>query len=321
MTFSAPWVNSYYIHDTIPTLVDAGVNTDECLNRLSSSIERTGGSIAGIRRVIVTHGHGDHLGVAGRIADISGADVFIHPWDSTANLTKSKAGLAHLKESLHAFFQEGGVPAGISQGPIEEILLRFDSMFGQPLRKRILSGETTFSFDDFFLQVIHTPGHTPGSICLFNRDDGTIFSGDSLLEEITCNPAAQAPASEENRTYYALTSYQDSLQLIQDLPVQRVLPGHGAPYRNHRTHIRQLRHHHQRRRQDILRILEDHRVRHGGKAGATAFMVASELFPSFSGIEIFHRICAVRVHLEVLEQQGLVRRCRQNGDHVWYCLA
>ena len=66
--FPAQWVNSYYIHDSVPTLIDTGINTDEGLEAIRSVIEAAGGSLDQVRRIIGTHGHMDHIGLAGRIA-------------------------------------------------------------------------------------------------------------------------------------------------------------------------------------------------------------------------------------------------------------
>ena len=88
-----------------------------------------------------------------------------------------------------------------------------------------LDGGKIFFFDDFRLEVVHTPRHTPGSICLFDIKDGGFFSGDSLLEKITSNPVVELDSQGENDNYRSLERYMESLGVIEALPITNVFPG------------------------------------------------------------------------------------------------
>ena len=80
--FPVKWVNCYYIPGSVPTLIDTGVNANECLETIKSAIEAEGGKLSDVRRIIATHGHGDHVGLAGKIQKISGAEVFVNSLDT-----------------------------------------------------------------------------------------------------------------------------------------------------------------------------------------------------------------------------------------------
>lgn len=316
--YPVQWVNSYYIRDTVPTLIDTGINGDEGLRAIESAVEGKGGSLRDVRRIILTHGHGDHIGLAGRIADISGAEVFVHPWDRTTILTAPGEPLRERGERLRLFLVEGGVPERMIEELMESILSRYSRVFGPLAAQTMIKGGEVFSFDDFELQVVHTPGHSPGSVCLFNASDGALFSGDALIEEITFNPATQTGEDGKRAGYRSLTAYMDSLERIESMPVNEVFPGHGPSFLNHRERIRRLRAHHLNRSFEILRILGDRDASSSPPTGATRFELAKRLFPSAVGVELFHRLAAVHVHLEVLEEEGRVSRSGEVGEaHVY----
>ena len=87
-------------------------------------------------------------------------------------------------------------------------------------------------------EVLWTPGHDPGHVCLFRSSDGVLISGDLLLPDYT--PNIQPDPSGRD----ALADFLASLDRIAQLPVTLVLPAHGAPYRDAKRRVRELRQHH-----------------------------------------------------------------------------
>lgn len=315
--FPAQWVNSYYIHDSVPTLIDTGINTDEGLDVIQSGIEAAGGSLDQVRRIVATHGHMDHTGLFGRIADETSAEVFIHPLDKTYTWANPSKELEERRGAFRAFFTEAGLPGALTEEMIDLMFFRINLMFSPLRRQTPLEHGQVIGFDDFELEVIHTPGHSEGSVCLFNSADGTLFSGDVLLEEITCNIVADAAGGRQREKYMALASYQATLDLLDRLPVRRVMPGHGRPYSSHHKRIQRLRNHHQKRKEAILALVQNHDRPGHDREGLTPFMVAQRLFPTMTGMEYLYRTCAARVHLEALEAEGLVS-LRRNGNRDCY---
>lgn len=316
--YPVKWVNCYYINDSTQTFIDTGINTDEGLEAIRSAVEHQGGALEKLQRIIATHGHGDHIGLAGRMADISGAEVFVHPGDRANVLTAQGQPLRERSERLRSFLEEGGLPPEEAEGLVETVVQRYDGAFSPLSSQTMLNGDELFQFDDFDLEVIHTPGHSPGSVVLFNRTEGVLFSGDSLLEEITFNPATETRADNEAPDYKSLASYRSSLELMGTLPIEKVFPGHGSPFSNVEKTITRLRNHHLDRSEKILAILKERKARKDGTEGATRFQIAKELFPSAVGVELFHRLAAVYVHLVDLEDKGLATPIRQDEKYTTY---
>jgi glyoxylase-like metal-dependent hydrolase (beta-lactamase superfamily II) len=313
------WVNAYFVSDSIPTLIDTGVNTTEGWDAIVSAIRAHGATLCDLKRIIVTHGHGDHMGLAGKIAQAGDAEVFAHPWDLPEGCCNPGDPWPVSRDPFYAFLMESGVPEEVAGEVSEALFIRLRSVFGpMPAVSALKRGET-FAFDDFRMDVFHTPGHSPGSVCLFAKDAGTLFSGDCLLEEVTSNPADRRFRIGGEASYRALDAYSASLDLIEGLPVKQVFPGHGDPYGDPQPRIAGLRAHHDARRTNILKILngmtDGRHVRR-----ATPFTIASILFPSVEGLELFYRVCATRVHLEVLEHEGIAA-CRTESGTLRYFLS
>jgi len=135
------------------TLIDSGYAGS--LPRIEHALNDLGRTVDDVRRVVCTHGHPDHAGGARAFADL-GVEVFMHPADA-ANL---EVGFADVVRRP-------------SRG-------RIFAAMTPPLPKftPLTDGDVLPVFDG--LEVIHTPGHTPGSVCLFAGAQGVLFVGDVL---------------------------------------------------------------------------------------------------------------------------------------------
>jgi hydroxyacylglutathione hydrolase len=102
-----------------------------------------------LKLIVSTHGHWDHMGDNAAVAEHTGAQIAIHPLDA------------------HRLTNPGGLWAPFEIPPCVPAV---DLAEGGEVR-----------FGEIRLQVLHTPGHTEGSVCLSSADDGLLFSGDTLF--------------------------------------------------------------------------------------------------------------------------------------------
>ncbi len=148
----------YLIVDRELTLIDAGLRGSTPLLRWYLS--RIGRQLTDITRIICTHGHPDHIGGVHEIAALSGAEVLMHPAD-TARLRETRLrDLVQRPVPGHA----GQLVAALTRAPVDP--------------RPLTHGEVLPALGG--LEVIHTPGHTPGSVCLYARRHRLLIVGDVL---------------------------------------------------------------------------------------------------------------------------------------------
>jgi len=141
--------------------------------------------------ILLTHGHFDHILAAGPLSQATGAPVYIHEADAEMLNDSTLNGYADLM-------------GGFAQGPEVTAL---------PLGEAIQASGLDFA-------VLHTPGHSKGSVCLYLKDEGVLFSGDTLFE-----------AGYGRVDLYGgdMRAMLNSLKSLFDLPGDtRVCPGHGG---------------------------------------------------------------------------------------------
>jgi glyoxylase-like metal-dependent hydrolase (beta-lactamase superfamily II) len=178
------------------TLIDTGYAGS--LSRIERGLAGLGRSVSDVRRVVCTHGHPDHAGSASAFADL-GIEVNIHPADA-ANLDIGISDAVR-RPSRGRIFAAMTPP-----------LARFTPLEDGAVLP-VLGG----------LEVIHTPGHTPGSVCLFAARDGILFVGDTLQRRFGRVSFASGLYSDDPAMARA------SVQRLAQLGVSSIVFSHWAP--------------------------------------------------------------------------------------------
>jgi glyoxylase-like metal-dependent hydrolase (beta-lactamase superfamily II) len=242
-------------------LIDPGWPDDEAWDGLTEGIRQTGHDVTDVDAVLVTHHHADHIGLAKRVREVSGARVALHTLDAKA--MDGFNSMNDFADSDADWLRRRGVPEA-------ELVDMLPQRTGGPMDFRI---EIDVLLEDGDrpmgagtpLRVLWTPGHTPGHICFIHEEHDVLLTGDHVLPRITPNISPSPDNLADT-----LGDYLGSLAALADLDVSEVLPAHEYRFTGLPARVWQLRDHHARRLAEILDAL-------AGGAGLTTLEVAGQL--------------------------------------------
>ena len=298
---SLRWVNAYVIAGQQTTLVDCGIHHpssggEETLGALHDGLSACGLAPGSIDRLVVTHPHVDHYGMAARLVRDLGIDLWMHEAATTelALYERPAARTARLRRML-----EPDAPAP-GEGPFDD-WRPYLSGIVEPSHRA--ADSESFVAGERRWRVVHTPGHARSHLCLWSETDGLLISGDHLLGAIT--PHVDAGEAGED----PLGDYLDSLARVEKLEPRLVLPGHGRPFEEGADRARATARHHERRLGAILQVLR-HRPASLGE-------VADQIFGS-PLLELDRRLALSEAlaHLDHLERSGEVSRTEDDDGAV-----
>ena len=231
------------------TIVDTGMATEET-KALWEEIFSTYLNSKPVTRVIVTHMHFDHLGLAGWLVEKWGATLCM----SRAEYLSSRVILEEIKadppESTVAFFKAAGVDEKI----LDDFKLRFNDRanFASPLPShyRRLHDNEVLQIGSLQWAVVMGEGHSPEHACLLCKSLNILIAGDQILPRITPNISVRPDEPGAN----PLQSWLDTCEYLNrhlDKDVL-ILPSHGDPFYGAHIRLQDMLEEHKKGLQDLL---------------------------------------------------------------------
>lgn len=216
-----------------------------------------------VRDFIISHSHKDHWEGAEKIKELTGARLLAHRLDAPA-----------IDEGLESLRVEGV----LEDGDLVEV-------------------------NGVRLEVVHTPGHSPGHICLWLAEEALLFTGDHIvgISTVTVGP----PHGD-------MIDYLSSLRKLLRYPAQRILPAHGPVMEDARAKIQEYYDHRLEREAQIVRVLREGRK-----------MTPKQLMMSIYAVELderFYEVAERQIlgHLGKLEKEGRVTSWPSEGEERIY---
>jgi len=296
--------NVYIILSRPITIIDTGIKSEANEMMFNRSLKELGLKVSDISNVILTHWHWDHSGLASSIVAQSGAQTIAHVYE-LPRLMGGYGDLCVLSENTKAFYRSHGLSADLS-----ETLVALAYSYGLPSlelkhMKAVSDGEEIIG-DDYRLKILHTPGHTPGSICVYEENTGILFGSDTLYGRLFPHPVAEIYLSKGGLIYSSLGFYPASLEKLGLMNFSQCLPGHGSPFSPVKDVIDAVSRFIERRLSRLMRLLES------ADRPRSAKDILEILFPNIGDFEIYPAVAEVILLLEVAEKRDLI--CRTAHD-------
>ncbi|MGH9139442.1 MAG: MBL fold metallo-hydrolase [Acidimicrobiales bacterium] len=262
-------VNCYALEDERGwAVVDPGLPGKAPWQSMVERFQLAGFDVDDVHTVVVTHSHIDHFGGAGRLRVQAGADVVtsrsFRTWWDPDDVDDPDAW-----EGVD--FGDGGLPwdretpwGGAHPRPplksrikyrVAKPLIR--RWFPTPSPSTRLADAEPIRLGRREWVAVHTPGHTPDHLCLFDPEGGVLLAGDHVLPTITPHISGVDAGPDP------LSAYVASLDKVAALDgVRHVLPAHGRPFVDLGDRVAAIRRHHRERLDRLLGFVTD-----AGEAG------------------------------------------------------
>lgn len=293
-------------------LVDSGWDSQESLWALQEGAKAANLKLREVKKVVITHVHPDHYGLSSKIKQVCGAQVAIHRIDA-AFISPRYKDFADLLQKTEELLRQNGVPQDLLP-QFKEASLWMNKYVTPDSPDVMLEDRDIISNDSFEFQVFWTPGHSPGHICLYEKEKKFILTGDHVLFE-TAPHVGYNPLSGDN----PLGDYISSLKKLESLKVNFALPGHGPLFNALGLRIEKILEHHEHRRRAILNSLRD-----GLK---TAYEIAQRIpwntdrgGTVFQNLQVWDKRMAVTetlAHLRLLTEEGSVSNVAMDGASLY----
>ncbi|MFA5322526.1 MAG: MBL fold metallo-hydrolase [Smithella sp.] len=251
MPYRLKHVNAYlFAHDKELALFDTGLNMPGSYEMLEKDLTGAGFSINDIRHIFLTHVHTDHCSMAGLLQKNTGAKIYLSAtaFKEYQHFRQTDPAVQQLKK----FYARQGMPSHLIDLVIEEyedirgIIAEFNT-------DNFLLNNESREFGDWNFEVIFTPGHAAGHVCFFFRKEGFLLAGDHILPYIA--PILSPDIFDDN--FRPLSTYLDSLNIIENLPIATVYPGHGSYFVDLKERLEDIRLHHKKKKAIVLDRLSE----------------------------------------------------------------
>jgi glyoxylase-like metal-dependent hydrolase (beta-lactamase superfamily II) len=271
------------------SLIDVGCGGSRGIALLKQGLHHWNLKVEQLHTVVLSHAHPDHMGAIGWILEEADPAVFIHHLDVGPALDPGQLDatfdISLAKERWSA--ERNG--NGFDDFSILNYLNSSGCLMSAAVRVEPLPADNRLRLSDFEFRVIHTPGHSPGHVALYEKNRRILLGGDLVGKA----PAWYVPAAG------GVVGYLESLAKLEGLDAAVLLPAHGPAIEAAGPAIRRIKKKLLQRQIILKEALRE---------GAKSFMELNKILLGDSPINFFPGCGIIESHLIKMEGEGIVIR-------------
>jgi glyoxylase-like metal-dependent hydrolase (beta-lactamase superfamily II) len=297
------YINGYLVEDDDGlTLIDAGWKADDVLAALHAGLQASGYEFAAIRRLLITHCHFDHYGLAGTLRRAGVGELVMHArdWELARDHLSDPAAIDAAADDWIA---RNGLRVDAS---LDEALMHNRTELAAPTR--LLAGGERIGR----LRALWTPGHTPGHLCFLDERTGAMFTGDHILDPVTPHIGVWRPG-----TFNPLGDYIASLHSVAATGATMVFPAHGEPFPGLARRVHELLAHEAHRERLIAAAFNGRSRTAADIARVLPWTRRERPFGELSPAHQQFAVAETLAHLEHLRRRNAVESVERGGSIVY----
>lgn len=297
------YINGYVLEDDDGlTLIDAGWKADDVLAALHAGLADHGYAFTDIRRLLITHCHFDHYGLAATLRRAGLGELVMHRLDWALARDHLSDPIA-IDKAADAWIARNGLRVDAS---LDEELMHNRTELAPPTRE--LDGGERIGR----LRALWTPGHTPGHLCFIDERSGAMFTGDHILDPVTPHVGIWRDMHAD-----PLGDYIASLELAGATGASYVFPAHGEPFADLERRVAELLAHEAQREAQVTAALDGVTRSAADIARALPWTRRNRAFSELGPAHQQFAVAETLAHLERLRVQRAVER-EEAADAIVY---
>lgn len=276
-------------------LIEVGCGRESCYEKLRTFLGTHGFAPADVHTVVLSHAHPDHMGAMPFLLEEASPRIIMHelekPLAADPHLLNESFDMDYILEYYVERLPEGTGPEEI------DIIAYFSGlcpMGSAEATETVVEGDA-IEIGGRRFEVIHTPGHAPGQVSLFDREERTLLAFDTVGAVV----AWYCPSGGGAR------GYLEGLDKLEALDARLIIPSHGPDITDSQDAIKKTREVILGRDREILGLLAD---------GPRSLLELTDALFRNEGMRMFPGLQITDSHLQKLEEDGLVRRIAGPGS-------
>jgi len=336
MTSAAlPWIMPYaFLGPDGVSLFDAGYGTPEATAALTQQLVALDRKPSDIQRLIISHAHPDHIGMAGWVKEQAPESDLVMYREEAKHYSRMHHGHDRWERLMSTWGVQHGFAADAGTGDQRpDWAKEMERREQEAASKSDAAGETErqswrmdrvtpdvlledgeeLAFDGWNLRAVWTPGHTEGHLCMYEPSERLTLTGDHVLSRITPNVSLDADDDSVGRN--PLAEFLDSLRKTAALDTALALPAHEELIPDLPARCQAIIEHHEERQEEVLAGISPAGGTPRLDDTATALEIASRVqwnrpWETFSIFKQRSAMGETLSHLRYMEEDGRVRRLR-----------